>query len=58
MDTPTTPKHVEPPEPWWRKASKSLRRNVKVMSKRFLLGAAYASGSGCVTLLILWAQHK
>jgi hypothetical protein len=37
---------------------KRQRRQIKVASRRFLLGAAYGAGSGCVSLIIFWAQHR
>ncbi len=34
------------------------RRTLRLMRRRFLLGLAYGSGSACVSLAVVWVQHR
>lgn len=34
------------------------RRMLRRMRHQFLLGLAYSSGSACVSLAVLWFQHR
>lgn len=34
------------------------RRTLRLMRRQFLLGLAYSSGSACVSLAVLWFQHR
>ncbi|MEV7203503.1 hypothetical protein [Streptomyces griseoluteus] len=48
----------EPSEPSrFERLMTRARRTLVLMRRRFLLGLAYGSGTGCVTLAVLFVEH-